>query len=387
MVYSLQADLRKGDPISCSSPLLRAPVNARGAQFGEGERIFCQQAGGGCSSRTADGNEGEVARKSDEFYHLSVLEDEVLRFMAVTEGEVVFDGTLGGGGHSERLLAAGARVIACDRDPAALAFACERLAAYGDKFKAYHGNYDQMDQLLADAGEGAGVDGILLDLGISSKHVDDAERGFSFAKDGPLDMRMDSTAELTAELLVNEGAEDELRRILWDFGEERSARAVVRAMVAARELGRIETTGQLVALVESVIPRRGKRHPATKVFQALRIAVNDELGHLHKALEKSVNCLKPGGRLAIISFHSLEDRIVKRFLRQHSMAMLDRPEWPEPKRNPECYFSLPVRKPYAPSASELANNPRARSAKLRVAIRLGSDGGDLEKRNKNRYAK
>ncbi|MCF6314274.1 MAG: 16S rRNA (cytosine(1402)-N(4))-methyltransferase RsmH [Verrucomicrobiales bacterium] len=387
MVYSLQADFSKSDQIPGGSALLCASVNERRAQFGESGRFSCQQDGEEASPRAADGNKDGVTRVAEEFYHLSVLEDEVLQLMAVTEGEVVFDGTLGGGGHSERLLAAGARVIACDRDPAALAFACERLAAYGDQFKAYHGNYDQMDQLLAGAGEEAGVDGILLDLGISSKHVDDAERGFSFAKDGPLDMRMDSTADLTAEILVNEGGEDELRRILWDFGEERSARAVVRAMVAARELGRIETTGQLAALVESVIPRRGKRHPATKVFQALRMAVNDELGHLQKALEKSVNCLKPGGRLAIISFHSLEDRIVKRFLRQHSMAMLDRPEWPEPKPNPECYFSLPVRKPYAPGASELENNPRARSAKLRIAIRLESDGGDLEKRNKNRYAK
>ena len=174
-------------------------------------------------------------------------------------------------------------------------------------------------------------------MGISSRHVDDGERGFSFAKDGPLDMRMDSTAELTAEYLVNEGDEDELRRIFWEYGEEKRSRAVVKAIAAARQSGRIETTGQLAALVETVIPRRGKRHPATKGFQALRIAVNDELNHLERVLELTAPCLKPGGRLAIISFHSLEDRMVKRFLRQHSQQILDRPEWPEPKPNPECF--------------------------------------------------
>ena len=183
-------------------------------------------------------------------------------------------------------------------------------------------------------------------------------------------MRMDSTAELTAEHLVNEGDEAELRRIFWEYGEERSARSVVKAIVRERADSRIETTEQLATLIESVIPRRGRRHPATKVFQALRIEVNDELGHLRRALEKTSSCLKPGGRLAIISFHSLEDRIVKRFLRKHSQATLDRPEWPEPKLNPECFFSLPMKKPRIPGTYELEANPRSRSAKLRVAVRL-----------------
>lgn len=332
--------------------------------------------------------EEEGMDQGSDVYHVPVLADEVLAALAVSADDVVFDGTLGGGGHSECLLKAGARVIACDRDPAALAYARERLLTYGERFSAYHGNYDQMDQLLEEAGEGGGVDAILLDLGISSKHVDDGARGFSFAKDGPLDMRMDSTAELTAEYLVNEEDEAELRRIFWEYGEERSARAVVKAIVRVRAEERIERTGQLADLIANVIPRRGRRHPATKVFQALRIAVNDELGHLRRALEKTVSCLKPGGRLAIISFHSLEDRIVKHFLRQHSLATLDRPEWPEPRPNPEYFFSLPMKKPRAPEAYELEANPRSRSAKLRVAVRLGG-GNDQKKsnQNKNSYAK
>ena len=181
--------------------------------------------------------EGSRAPMPDGTYHVSVLADEVVDALAVIEGEVVFDGTLGGGGHSERLLEAGAKVIACDCDPAALAYASERLAGYGDRFIACHGNYDQMDRLLGEAGEGDGVDAIILDLGISSKHVDDGERGFSFAKDGPLDMRMDSTAELTAEHLVNEWDEEELRRIFWEYGEERASRAVAKAIVEARKRG------------------------------------------------------------------------------------------------------------------------------------------------------
>ncbi|MFK5921974.1 MAG: 16S rRNA (cytosine(1402)-N(4))-methyltransferase RsmH [Verrucomicrobiota bacterium] len=377
MVFSIQSDLGKGG---------RSAVRSLdGFGLKAGGRNVTGEMGGGEHARGGRAGQVSAGGARAETYHVSVLADESLQVLAVNEGDVIFDGTLGGGGHSERLLQAGARVIACDRDPAALVYARERLAAYGDQFRAYHGNYDQMDRLLAEAGEANGVDGIILDLGISSKHVDDGARGFSFAKQGPLDMRMDTTADLTAEQMVNEEDEAELRRIFWEYGEERSARAVVRAIVKAREETRIETTGQLAALVESVIPRRGKRHPATKVFQALRIAVNDELGHLQRALEKTIVCLKPGGRLAIISFHSLEDRMVKRFLRQHSLAMLDRPEWPEPKVNPQCFFSLPMKKPYVPGAYELECNARSRSAKLRAAVRLGSEG--VTKQNKNRYAK
>lgn len=359
MVFSMDPVFEKSSRNSvCFASLLCPP------QRGIGIR------GRGWNVSSENETEDQGVKKS-EAYHESVLADEVVEALSVSKGDVVFDGTLGGGGHSERLLEVGAKVIACDRDPEALAFARTRLEGYGDRFCAYHGNYDQMDQLLEEAGEGNGVEAIILDLGISSKHVDDAGRGFSFAKNGPLDMRMDSTADLTAEQMVNEEDEAELRRIFWEYGEERSARAVVKAIAKERSIRRIETTEQLADLIESVIPRRGRRHPATKVFQALRIAVNDELGHLHAALGKTVSCLKPGGRLAVISFHSLEDRIVKRFLRQHSQVTLDRPEWPEPKPNPECFFSLPMKKPCVPGAYELKANPRARSAKLRVAIRLG----------------
>ncbi len=322
--------------------------------------------GGDAASR--DGADAKPSRELGD-YHIPVLREEVLEAIRPEPGMRIFDGTLGGGGHSEAFLRAGASVIACDQDLEAIAFATRRLASFGDRFTAVHANFAAMDRILEETGLGP-VDGILLDLGVSSRHLDAAERGFSFQKDGPLDMRMNARAELSAADLVNDADEAELVRIFREYGEERASRRIAGAIVKARAERRIERTLELADLVASVLPRGGGKHPATRVFQALRIAVNDELGHLAMALEKSAGCLKPGGVLAVITFHSLEDRMVKRFLRRRSDKTIDRPEWPAPKPNPERCFDLVVRKPIAPSAEEQGANPRARSAKLRWAVRV-----------------
>ncbi|MCB1231726.1 MAG: 16S rRNA (cytosine(1402)-N(4))-methyltransferase RsmH [Verrucomicrobiae bacterium] len=328
--------------------------------------------GKGASARSGGGEEispeRQAARaKSD--YHLPVLMDEVLTALRPGSEKWIFDGTLGGGGHSEALLRAGASVIACDQDLEAIVYASARLAVFGERFSAVHANFGSIDRILSESGVGA-VDGILLDLGVSSRHLDAAERGFSFQKDGPLDMRMNFTEGRSAADLVNEEDEAELARIFWEFGEERASRKIARAIVTAREKQPFTRTLELAGLIASVLPRGGAKHPATRVFQALRIAVNEELVRLNEALAKSIDCLKPGGALAVITFHSLEDRIVKQFMRRHSEKTIDRPEWPAPKPNPEYFFDLPGRKPIAPSVEEQKANPRARSAKLRVAVRV-----------------
>jgi 16S rRNA (cytosine1402-N4)-methyltransferase len=289
--------------------------------------------------------------------------------MAPLEGKQIFDGTLGGGGHSELLLEGGAHVIGCDRDAAALAHAGERLERFGDRFLPVRGNFGEIRSLLDDLGVDQ-VDGVLLDVGVSSRQLDDPERGFSFRADGPLDMRMDDRQDLSARTVVNEWDEAELRRIFFEYGEERRGARVARRIVEARRACPIETTGQLASVVESAIPKTGPKHPATKVFQAIRIAVNDELGALERGLLGAVASLAPGGVLAVISFHSLEDRCVKRFLRDRSAPEIDRPEWPAPRPNPDFCLSLPVRHALAPDPAEQARNPRSRSAKLRVAIRV-----------------
>ncbi len=214
------------------------------------------------------------------------------------------------------------------------------------------------------------MDGILLDLGVSSRQLDNPERGFSFREDGPLDMRMDTRSGLSAAELVNEWSEEELIRIFREYGEESRAARVAREIVKSRLVKRIETTFELSEVVGRAIPKTSAKNPATKVFQALRIAVNDELGCLERALEQVHRWLRPGGRLAVITFHSLEDRIVKNYMRRHSEPTIDRPEWPAARPNPECYYRLPVRKAITASAAEQAANPRSRSAKLRIAERL-----------------
>lgn len=302
------------------------------------------------------------------FYHKSILLDEVVEFLAPAQGRLFADGTLGGGGHTEALLEAGASVKGIDRDAEARAYASERLARFGNQFEAVAGCFSEMEQ-LAEAGNWGGLDGVLLDLGVSSHQLDAGDRGFSFRFDGPLDMRMGESGATAADL-VNGWDEARLRQLFWDLGEEKSSRKITAWIVEAREKKAFETTLELADGIEKLLGRRGRTHPATKVFQALRMEVNDELGELRRFLEKAPQLLKPGGRLAIITFHSLEDRIVKQTFRDASRTEIDRPEWPAPRPNPDCVYRLLTRKGVAPSPSEISQNPRSRSSRLRVVERL-----------------
>ena len=261
-------------------------------------------------------------------------------------------------------------LFGCDRDGAAIEAAKKRLAEkFAGRFEIRQGNFAEMGGWIP----AAGCDGVLLDLGVSSPQLDSPERGFSFQQDGPLDMRMDPRQTLTAADLVNGAGAEELAKIFWEFGDERESRRLARAMVHDREHRRFETTRQLAELIERLSPRRGKKaHPATKIFQALRIAVNDEMGSLKHGLEAAVKILKPGGRLAVITFHSLENRVVKDFGRARARDYafpggLDVPELREP-RTPELKWM--TRKPIKPGADELNDNPRSRSAQLRVLEKI-----------------
>jgi 16S rRNA (cytosine1402-N4)-methyltransferase len=298
---------------------------------------------------------------------------EVLNALKPNPGGRYADGTLGGAGHAESILAASSPtgwLFGCDRDGAAIEAAKKRLAEkFAGRFEIRQGNFAEMGGWIP----AAGCDGVLLDLGVSSPQLDSPERGFSFQQDGPLDMRMDTRQTLTAADLVNGAGAEELAKIFWEFGDERESRRLARAMVHDREHRRFETTRQLAELIERLSPRRGKKaHPATKIFQALRIAVNDEMGSLKHGLEAAVKILKPGGRLAVITFHSLEDRVVKDFGRARARDYafpggLDVPELREP-RPPE--LKLITRKAIKPGAAELNDNPRSRSAQLRVLEKI-----------------
>lgn len=302
-------------------------------------------------------------------YHQPVLLAEVVEALAPAAGKTIVDATLGGGGHSAALLAAGARVIGLDQDREAIAEATARLAGAGREFRAVRSNFSRVDEVLDSLGI-AQIDGALLDLGVSSHQLDEPTRGFSLMADGPLDMRMDDRQPRTAADLVNACGGEELERIFREFGEEPAARRIAAKIVRERIARPFSTTAQLAATVESVVPRRGRTHPATRIFQALRIAVNRELEVLEIALEKFTARLAPGGRFAVMTFHSLEDRVVKQFFAQRSTEWLDRPEWPEPRRNPQCVFQKITRKAVVAGAAELQANPRARSAKLRVVEKL-----------------
>lgn len=306
---------------------------------------------------------------TDVVWHQSVLLEEAVTLLRPASGRIFLDGTLGGGGHSEALLMAGARVVALDRDCESLAYATERLASFGKMFCAVHADFSQAPDLAEVRSQGP-YDGALLDLGVSSHQLDTAERGFSFRFDGPLDMRMDPTFGEPASQIVNTFEEAELIKIFRTYGEEPQARRVARAIVAERERVPFTRTGQLAVMIEKTLGRRGRIHPATRVFQALRIAVNDELGALRRALEGIPSLLRTGARFVIITFHSLEDRIVKTFFRLGSEQWLDRPEWPAPRRNPAWKFRDLTRKPLEASAAERASNPRARTARLRAVEML-----------------
>ena len=292
--------------------------------------------------------------------------EEVIEHLRPSEGALILDGTVGGGGHSQAILEAGANVIGLDRDPEALAEAERVLAPYGDRFAGFLLNFRQFGEVLAGAGVNS-VDGILLDLGVSSHQLDVPGRGFSFRADGPLDMRMGAVSGPTAAEWIAETPEEEMADAFFQHGNERASRRIARAIVRVREDCPIRTTMDLAAIVEAAVGRHGKRHPATRVFQALRMVVNDELGALESALADVRGWLRPGGRLAVITFHSGEDRIVKQFIRHASSPEIDRPEWPEPRPNPDYFLKPVLRGALAPTAEERARNPRSRSAKLRVA--------------------
>lgn len=306
--------------------------------------------------------------------HVPVLAEEVRRLLAVEPGETVVDATFGAGGHASLLaedLSGRGRFIAIDRDPSVRPFFEGFRRRFGGlQSRLLRGDFAVVLGQLA--GNDVRADAILLDLGVSSMQLDRPERGFSYAADAPLDMRMDPTAELSARDLVNEADERELADIFRRYGEERYARQIARAILKRRRARPYERTGELVETIKAAIPapaRFGDGHPARRVFQALRIAVNDELGSLDAALPAAIEMLRPGGRLAVISFHSLEDRIVKRFLRDQERGCVCPPDFPICVCGREPALRTLTRKAIRPSAREVALNPRAASARLRAAVR------------------
>ena len=304
--------------------------------------------------------------------HIPVLVSEVVAALAVHSQGAYLDATVGGGGHGAAILEAsapGGRLLGLDRDPEAVRRAARRLSDFGDRAAVVHASYVDLLSVSRRAGYFP-VDGILFDLGFSSWQIESARRGFAFSLEGPLDMRFDPEAEVTAADLVNELPEDELAALLYRYGEEPRSRQIARAIVEARP---IDTTVALAEVIVSALGRRrGALHPATRTFQALRIAVNEELESIERALPDAVEALVPGGRLAIITFHSLEDRIVKRFLQQESRDCICPSDSPICQCEHQRTLRVLTRKPTVPSKAEVAANPRSRSAKLRVAEKLGT---------------
>ncbi len=305
--------------------------------------------------------------------HIPVLLRPLLAAVAPVGG-VWLDGTFGAGGYTRALLEAGAgKVIAVDRDPLAFDMAWDWAAQYGDRLEMRPGVFSRLDEYAGD------LDGVVLDLGVSSMQLDRAERGFSFVKDGPLDMRMSRTGPTAADL-VNGASEGALADILFHFGEERASRRIARAILRARAEAPVTTTLQLAGIIESCLPRPkpGQSHPATRSFQALRIAVNAEYEELFQGLMAAERALKPGGRLAVVTFHSIEDRMVKRFLTARSGQGGRANRYAPETRREAPQFTLASRKAIAPDAAELAANPRARSAKRRIATRTDAPAGALD---------
>ena len=309
------------------------------------------------------------------FSHRSVLLDECIEALSIRSDGVYVDGTAGGAGHSSVIashLGEGGKLLALDQDETAVRVASERLSRFGERAEVVHTNFCDLAQVCEARGI-AHIDGLLLDLGVSSYQLDTAERGFSYRADAPLDMRMDASKPLTAKQIVNEYSEDALRRILFEYGEERFSSRIASNIIRARETAEIKTTGELVEIIKRSVPTRhgdGGHHPAMRTFQALRIEVNAELDVIAPAIKSAVSLLNPGGRIAIITFHSLEDRIVKQTFADMASGCTC------PKSLPVCVcgkkprVKLVTRKPILPSEEELAVNPRSRSAKLRVAEKL-----------------
>lgn len=302
--------------------------------------------------------------------HIPVLLTEVLAALDPVEGATVVDGTFGAGGYSRAILAAGARrVVAIDRDPTAIAAGAALVEAFGGRLALVPGTFSELDRLSDAAGE-ASVDGVVLDIGVSSMQLDRAERGFSFRADGPLDMRMSLSGPSAADVVNTLDAKD-LTRLLWVYGEERQSGRIARAIVARRAEKPFTRTAELAAAIEGVLgaKRFGEMHPATRSFQAIRIHVNGELDELSDALAAAERALKPGGRLVVVTFHSLEDRIVKRFFADRSRERAGGSRHLPEAEVPPPTFRVPGRQPVEAGESELAANPRARSAKLRFGIR------------------
>ena len=305
-----------------------------------------------------------------EFHHISVLLNECIEGLSIKPDGIYVDGTLGGAGHSSQIAArlTTGRLIGIDRDPIALKAASQRLAPYSDRVTLVHSNFCEISHVLDDLGIEA-VDGILLDLGVSSPQLDDGDRGFSYMVDAPLDMRMNNGDLLTAEMIVNTWSYEELRRILFDYGEERYAPRIAAESCRRREISPIKTTLELVDIIRSAMPAaalREKQHPAKRSFQAIRIAVNDELGAVRKVMDAAIPRLKTGGRLTIITFHSLEDRIVKNGMADAAKGCTCPPNFPVCVCGKKPQVKLITRKPITASQQELEFNPRSRSAKLRV---------------------
>jgi 16S rRNA (cytosine1402-N4)-methyltransferase len=301
--------------------------------------------------------------------------EEVVNLLDCKPGHICVDGTVGGGGHAfeilKRIIPSGI-LIGIDRDDDALAESELKLKAFGDCKLLVKGNFAEIGQILKGLNVEK-VDRILLDLGVSSHQIETADRGFSFSKDAPLDMRMDREGDLTAFDIVNGFPEEELKRIIKDYGEEAMSGRIAKAISKRRNISPLETTGELAAVITDVLPYRSKQariHPATKTFQALRIAVNDELANLHKSIIDGVDLLKKNGRFSIISFHSLEDRIVKNLFKSLQKGCICPPDFPVCVCGRKSKLKIITKRPVVPSESEIASNPRARSAKLRVAVRI-----------------
>ena len=309
------------------------------------------------------------------FSHRSVLLDECIEGLNIDPAGIYVDGTAGGGGHSLEIvkrLTAGGRLIAIDRDDAALAAASKRLADYSDRVTFVKSNFSSVKEVLCELGIDK-INGILMDLGVSSYQLDTPERGFSHNNDAPLDMRMDTSATLDAYMVVNNYTREQLKKIIYDYGEDKFAPRIANAIVNAREIKPIETTGELVKIIKSAIPaaaREGGHHPAKRTFQAIRIEVNGELDAIAPAINSAVDMLDVGGRICIITFHSLEDRIVKQTYASHAEGCTC------PKNFPVCVcgktprLKVITRKPIVPGERELEENPRSRSSKLRIAEKL-----------------